>query len=114
MWRGKFGVVPSPTPITPSSGLRTTRTLTLGILRFRERAAIRPALPAPRTIMLRIMGRYFRNKADARSRPILRGLKLPRRGLRGTGRRGGFPFQGESRSLRVEGSAMGVRSRADL
>ena len=53
---GKFGVVPSPTPITPISGLRTTRTVTCGIFRASVIAARRPALPAPRTRIFLIIG----------------------------------------------------------
>ena len=43
-----FGVVPSPTPMTPISLLRTTRTATPGSFFRSVIAASKPALPAPR------------------------------------------------------------------
>ena len=40
---------PGGTPITPSSGLRMTRRFNCGSFRLRVMAAIKPALPPPRT-----------------------------------------------------------------
>src|SRR3954447_10931244 len=62
MCRGKFGVVLSPTPITPIDGLRTTCTSSCGIFRLMEIAAISPALPAPKTRMLLIIVLDMKNQ----------------------------------------------------
>ena len=72
LWRKLVNapVEPSPTPMMPISGDRSTRTFTPGNLLFSETAAMNPALPPPRITIVRTMTAFYHPMRGAETSPL--------------------------------------------